>query len=185
VHYVAHHRPEVPPEQLARIEAFPFGEVEPTDQELQGPNVVLARIRSSVETQLGPDRLATWTSWGLDSEALSLGLKGRHSEKRQSEVHENTGDLLGILDAIEPDALPYIKMVVEQDHGEVRQWGQQALRIPGWDRGLWVPVLRALIQWCKGMYRRSVAMTLHLLGPAAAAAWPTLLELANSRENLP
>jgi hypothetical protein len=50
----------VPPVQLARIEAFTFGEVEPADQELQGPNLVLARLRSSVEAQLGPNRLATW-----------------------------------------------------------------------------------------------------------------------------
>lgn len=37
VHYVAYHRSEVPPEQLARIEAFPFGEREPTRQELHEP----------------------------------------------------------------------------------------------------------------------------------------------------
>jgi hypothetical protein len=37
VHYVAHHRSEVPQEQLERIEAFTFGEAEPTGEELQGP----------------------------------------------------------------------------------------------------------------------------------------------------
>src|SRR5262245_22363123 len=37
VHYVAHHRSEVPREELARIGAFRFGEVEPTPQELQKP----------------------------------------------------------------------------------------------------------------------------------------------------
>jgi hypothetical protein len=36
VHYVAHHRPEIPLDQVAKVEAFAFGEVEPAAQELQG-----------------------------------------------------------------------------------------------------------------------------------------------------
>src|SRR5262245_4444690 len=31
VHYLAHHRPEVPPEELLRVEAFDGREAEPTD----------------------------------------------------------------------------------------------------------------------------------------------------------
>ena len=36
VHYVAYHRAEVPPVQLAHIEGFAAEEVEPTERELQG-----------------------------------------------------------------------------------------------------------------------------------------------------
>jgi hypothetical protein len=43
VHYVAHHRSEIPRDQLARIEALAFEEVLPNDNELQGPDVVAKR----------------------------------------------------------------------------------------------------------------------------------------------
>jgi hypothetical protein len=42
-HYVSHHRSEVPPDQLARIEAFSFGELEPTEHELRGTRRVRQR----------------------------------------------------------------------------------------------------------------------------------------------
>src|SRR5262245_52577117 len=43
VHYLAHHRPEVPPEQLARVEALGCEPAEPADEDCQGPEWVLAR----------------------------------------------------------------------------------------------------------------------------------------------
>jgi hypothetical protein len=185
VHYVAHHRCEVPSDQLARIGAFAFGKVEPTAEVLQGPNLVLARVRAAVENKLGAHRLSTWTQWGLDVEGLSRGLRGGWLPAMQglSPTRRDAEDLLSLICSIRKDSFSYVKAVVEQDHGDVRQWGQQALRIPGWDKGLWVSPLLALIQWHKGMERRSVAMNMRLLGPAAAAAWPTLLELAKREGN--
>ncbi len=47
VHYVAFHRNEVPAEQLARVAALPFGEVDPNDDELQGPAETLRRAEIS------------------------------------------------------------------------------------------------------------------------------------------
>jgi hypothetical protein len=76
VHYVTHHRSEVPPEQLERIDAFRFGEDTPNDQELQGPQLVLARIRARVEGALEPVRLGTWVACGLDADALCRSLQG-------------------------------------------------------------------------------------------------------------
>ena len=76
MHYLAHHRSEVPSDELARIETFAFGEIEPNDDELQGPNMVLARVRASVEQCLGADRLCTWTRWSLDVEGLARSLRG-------------------------------------------------------------------------------------------------------------
>jgi hypothetical protein len=185
VHYVAHHRCEVPSDQLARVGAFAFGEVEPTAEVSQGPSLVLARVRTAVEDELGAHRLSTWTHWGLDVEGLSRCLRGGRLPAMQglSPTRRDAGDLLSLICSIPADSLSYVKTVVEQDHGDVRRWGQQALRIPGWGRGLWVSLLLALLQWCKGMERRSVATNLQLLGPAAAAAWPTLLELAKREGN--
>jgi len=179
VHYVAHHRSEVPAGQLARIEAFTFGEAEPPAEQLQGPEVVLARVRARVENWLGANRLNTWTGWGLDVSALSRNLRGGRLPAMQgySPARSDAEDLLTLLCSIQADSLSCVEAAVEQDHGGVQQWGQQALRIPGWDRGLWVSPLLALIQWCKGMERRSAAMKLRLLGRAATAAGPALLEL--------
>jgi hypothetical protein len=180
VHYVAHHRSEAPSDQLARIGAFALGEVEPTADELQGPDLVLARDRASVENSLGADRLSTWTRWGLDVERLARALRGGRLPAMQglSPARADAQDLLDLLCSSKPDSLSLVKTAVEHDHGDVCQWGARAVRVPGWDRGLWVSPLLALIQCCEGMERRSVAMSLRLLGPAAAAAGPTLLELA-------
>jgi hypothetical protein len=181
VHYVAHHRSEVPAGQLARIEAFTFGEAEPPAKRLQGPEVVLARVRARVKRWLKGNRLTTWTRWGLDVESLSRNLRGGRLPARQgySPARSDAEDLLTLLAAIQADEVSCVKAAVEQDHGDVRQWGQQALRIPGWDRRLWVSPLLALFQgWCKGMGRGSAVMKLRYLRPDLAAAPPALLELA-------
>jgi hypothetical protein len=180
VHYAAHHGSEVPSEQLGRIGAFAFEGVEPTAEELQGPNLVLARVRASVENRLGADRLSTWTHWGLDVEGLSRSLWGGRlpAVVGLAPARSDAEDLLSILCSVAPDSLSRLKTVVEQDHGGMRRWGERALSVPGWDRGLWVSPLLVLIQSCTGMERRCVAMNLRHLGPAAATAVPTLLELA-------
>lgn len=42
LHYLAYHRIEVTPRQLNAVEALTYGEVEPTAEELQGPETVQA-----------------------------------------------------------------------------------------------------------------------------------------------
>jgi hypothetical protein len=180
VHYVAHHRSEVPIDQVTQVEAFAFGEVEPTAEELQGPDLVLARVRTSVETSLGAERLSTWTRWGLDVDSLSENLRGGclPTMRGLSPARGDAQDLLTLLCSSSADSLARVQTVVERNYGDVRTWGQQALRIPGWDRRLWVSPLLALIEGCQGSERRSAAISLRLLGAAAAAAAPALLELA-------
>jgi hypothetical protein len=182
VHYVAHHRSEVPAGHLARIKAFTFGEVEPPAEQLQGPEVVLARVRARVENWLGANRLNTWTGWGLVVDGLSRNLRGGclPAEQRYSPARSEAEDLLTLLSSIKADELSCVKAAVEQDHGDMRQWGQQALRIPGWDRGLWVSPLLALFQWwCKGMGRREAVMNLRYLRPVSQyQEGAALLELA-------
>jgi hypothetical protein len=163
-----------------KVEAFAFGEVAPAAEELQGPDLVLARTRASVERSLGADRLITWVGWGLDVDSLSRSLRGGclPAMRGLSPARGDAQDLLALLCSVQPDSLAYVKTAVEQDHGDIRRWGQQALRAPGWDRGLWVSPLLALVRRCQGMERRSAAMNLRLLGSAAAAAAPALLGLA-------
>ena len=49
VHYVAYHRSEVPREELVRIEAFNFGEVEPTPSELERPRQLQKQLQELKE----------------------------------------------------------------------------------------------------------------------------------------
>jgi hypothetical protein len=177
VHYVAYHRSEIPSDQLARIEAFPFGENEPNDAELQGPEFVRARVRRSIEAKLEPEPLSTWITWGLDFEDLALALCVEPRSERRFEAH----CLLWLLSSIELNSLPRVKLVVEQNHGDVRTWGERALRIPGWSRELWVSPLLDRIQQCTGMARRTAASLLGTLGASGAGAVPVLLELAKSK----
>jgi hypothetical protein len=180
VHYVAHHRSEVPAGQLARIKAFTLGEAEPPAKQLQGPEVALARARARIKNWLKGNRLNTWTTWGLDRDGLSQNLRGGclPAGRGYSPERRDAEDLLTLLSSIQADELPCIKAAMEQAYGDVRQWGQQALRHLGWDRGLWVAPFVALIQCREGWERRSVAWSLELLGPAAAVAVPALLDLA-------
>ncbi len=46
VHYLAHHRTEVTPWHLNAVEALAYGELEPTAEELQGPEWVQAQFRA-------------------------------------------------------------------------------------------------------------------------------------------
>ncbi len=184
VHYTAHHRPEIPPHQLAKIAAFASGEADPNDEELQGPQLVLARVRSRVEASLGRERLRTWTAWGLDILALSRGLQGGQlpSMRGLAPARQDAESLLTILCSVEPDALALIERVVQEERGNLRAWAAAALRVPGWQRDVWLAPLLALLRRPDGdpMSRRCVAMNLRLLGPAAGAAVPTLIELAKA-----
>jgi hypothetical protein len=180
VHYVAHHRSEVPVGQLGRIEALTFGEAGPQAEQLQGPEVVLARVRARVEEWLDANRLTILTGWGLDVDGLSRSLRGGclPAMRGYSAARGDAEDLLNLLCSIEADELTYVKAAVEQDHGDVRQWGRQALRTPGWDRGLWVSPLLTLFQWwCKGIGRQQAVQRLRYLRPAASRG-PALLQLA-------
>jgi hypothetical protein len=49
VHYVAYHRAEVPQQALARIDSFTFGELEPTQGELQAPREIFEKSRELPE----------------------------------------------------------------------------------------------------------------------------------------
>lgn len=182
VHYVAHHRAEVPPDQLARIRGLPVGEAEPDEEELQGPELILKGVRASVEQALGQDRLSTWVAWGLDAEALYRGMQGVCSPDRAEalDVRGAAGAIFHLLYSIEARALPHLRESAQRAYGDVRRWAADALRVPGWKREAWAVPLADLMRFSGGepYHRRSVAMCFRLLGPHAGAAVPALFELA-------
>lgn len=125
VHYLAHHRSEVPPHELRRIESFTFAEVDPTDQELQGPEIILERVRARV----GTERLCTWNAWGLDVESLVQGLTGGVMDSDQGVAQNRLGAeiLLDILHTITIDGLSVVKEVVKRDDCDVGTGGASRL----------------------------------------------------------
>jgi hypothetical protein len=126
VHYVAHHRSEIPLDQMARIEALAFGEAEPDALELQSPKLVLRRILASVVNSLGVERLTTWTYWGLDIDSLFENLRGGYLSalQRLSATREDADNLLTLLCSIRAESLVFVQTAVEQSHGDVRKWGR-------------------------------------------------------------
>src|SRR5262249_41433348 len=98
IHYLAHHREEIPPAQLERVASLHYGKAEPTGDELQGPELLQAEVRARVQHRLGPDRLNTWIRWGLDVESLSRSLRVLCVAQRRAR------DLLTLLVSIQPSS---------------------------------------------------------------------------------
>jgi hypothetical protein len=97
-----------------------------------------------------------------------------------TEARQDADALFSILCSIEAEALPRLRESVERTHGDVRSWGADALRVPGWKREAWPLPLADLMRFADGdpMHRRSIAMRFRLLGPHAGVAIPVLFELA-------
>jgi hypothetical protein len=187
VHYAGHHRSEIPPRQLAKIGALTFGEEEPNEEELFGPELVLAKVRAIVEQRLKAfdgEQVSTFTSWGLDLEALSRGLQDSWLRRLTGvpTVGAESEKLASFLRAIGTKALPYIKAAVEEEHGDVRRWGERALQTPGWSREVWVSPLVAVMQRLRGNERRIVAEALSGLGVLDEGEAQGLMKLVR-REN--
>jgi len=174
VHYLAHHRPAVDPGDLEIVAAFTHGEVEPTAKELYGPGLFLARSRDRIERGLGAERLDTWRGWGLDVGVLAEALRIGPSNQRGPPSIEN---LLSLLVSIEPECFPALREAVELHHGDMLSWGRQALRLPDWDRALWVRPITAVIESASGNGQLHAAAALRLLGEAILPAAPILGEL--------
>jgi HEAT repeat protein len=91
------------------------------------------------------------------------------------QTRRDAEDLLAVLCSIEAYSLEQLKTVIEELHGDVRNWGEHALQLPEWNRALWVSPLIALLQNAHESARRNIAISLGKLGPAA---FPTIIDLA-------
>src|SRR5260221_2738750 len=182
IHYLAHHRPEVPVQQVGRVEAFTLGEAEPNDQELAGPQPILSGILANVERSLGRRQLGTWITWGVDALAFCGSLQNGFlgTPVLYTEARQDAEDLYFILCAIPPHALRHVQQSAIRSHGDVRSWGADALRVGGWKREAWaIPLADPLgLLEADASNRRLVAMSFRVLGSRAGAAIPAILELA-------
>lgn len=180
VHYLAHHRAEVPSGMLARVDALACGEAEPSERELQGPEFVLNRVRAEIEERLGPELLSAWQEWGLDFPALCLCMRGGRlaGPVCLTDVRQDAEHLFQILSAVSAAALGQLRAFVQRAHGDVRTWAADALRVPGWKRELWVEPLADLMRCADDNHDGfSIGYGIYLLGPHAGAAVPTLFQL--------
>ncbi len=184
IHYVAHHRLEVPARQLAKIESFTFGEAEPNEAELVGPARILAWIHAYMDRSVEPDRLRIWSDWGLDVTALCQALRGGclPSPKIFTDAREDADELFALLRSVTPEMMPLIRDAARRQYGDVSAWGKAALRVRGWNREAWAIPMAEIIAFEDGAsgYRRQIAADFRRLGPHAGAGIQTLLEAAAS-----
>jgi hypothetical protein len=147
VHYVAHHREEVPLEALAAIDRFRCREADPNELKFQGRAYVLRCSWSSIERKLGLDRLSAWVSWGLDADALARDRVGGSLPAPEflTPARRDADDLFSILYAIPPEAFPYVERAAIPSRGNLDAWKSDALCIPGWKRTAWVAPLTEIL----------------------------------------
>ncbi len=166
VHYVAHHRDEVPEHELALVERLDSGEAEPDDQELLGPRHILAGKRAFIQRRLGPARLRLWSAWGLDVEKLAIGLQGGASPSMESLIpaRREAEDLMTVLSSVPLQAMAHFRDAVLTTHASIEAWGADALRVSGWTREVWNGPLERMISLPDGdlqdSYRRLMKMAL-------------------------
>ena len=137
VHYVAHHRSAVSAHELELIDAFEWGEAEPVEAELQGPQTIEKHARERTMNSLG--WITWWRKCGLDLDALSRNLHGY-----EKSVRENAEDLFELLTSIKTLSTKLFSTLkcAGINRGE---WGSRAFRLPIWDRQAWVDPMIALL----------------------------------------
>lgn len=166
VHYVAHHRDEVPRRELALVERLDSGEAEPIERELLGPQLILAWNRAMIRRKVGPERLQLWTAWGLDVETLAIGLQGGTwpSPGGLTRALFEAEDLLTILSSVPLEAMGHFHAAVLTTHDSLEAWAAEALRVSGWTREAWKRPLEQVLLLPDGVLqdnsRRLLKMTL-------------------------
>jgi hypothetical protein len=148
IHYLAHHRDEVPVTDIDYAMALGDGESGPTEAELQGPETMLAGIGVRVEKKLGTKRIEFWQSVGLDVSVLTSCLQGGCLPRPQifTPMRSDAEDLFTVLCAIPLEAIQYIDDAIVKSYGSRAAWGGEAFRLPGLNRYLWIELLAELLQ---------------------------------------
>ena len=93
VHYVAHHRVEVPQWELAKIEEFMVEEVEPTWQELHDPQPILPAFPAEVQRAVDGLEAQIETLYQEFNEAIAKG-----DWKRAAQIWAQTRDQINELE---------------------------------------------------------------------------------------
>lgn len=148
IHYLAHHRSEVDDREIASLAKFSSGLAEPDEEDLQGPDYLLARIRAGIERKLGAERIRIWGAWGLDVDALTRALRGGclPDPEGLTRDRQDAEELYASLRSIPAEALRCVQASALRSHGDPRAWGAEALRVSDWDRRAWLIVLDEIIR---------------------------------------
>jgi hypothetical protein len=178
IHYVAHHRPSVPSQELRLIPAFEWGEAEPNDRELSGPELMAASIRRFVERSMGHTALDKWRAWGLDLEALCAQMRSFDPGNRQA-----AEELFSLLRFFSRQ-MPAFSAALERGNLNAATWGDESLRLPDWNRGAWLPPKMALLhaQYDDQGERRRVAFHFRYLRVPGAPVPQELTKLSQTAD---
>lgn len=135
VHYLAHHRREVPAPQLARVAALSYGKSDPTGEELQGRRWSGNRPGDF----FGAGRLAAIAAAGLDLTAAYL------AAEVAPQAHEYFHHVLAILRQMPLKTIPTLIEAIRRADGEVSQWVTRAFWPDGW-KETWIAPLLSVLQ---------------------------------------
>jgi hypothetical protein len=134
VHYLAHHRPDVPAEQLARVASLTCGLAEPSEEELRG-----GRWRGNrLGDFLGRDLVAAFAGGGLDLSNAYLETEGAAQE---GAYHHH---VLGSLASMPIKAVPVLIDAISQTDGGIDRWMASAFWPERWKEAWIAPLLTVL-----------------------------------------
>jgi len=133
VHYLAHHRPDVPAEQLARVASLTYGLAEPSEEELRG-----GRWRGNrLGDFFGRDLVAAFVGGGLDLSNAYLETEGAAQEGAYHHV-------LGSLASMPIKAVPVLIDAISQTDGGIDRWMASAFWPARWKEAWIAPLLTVL-----------------------------------------
>jgi len=163
IHYMAHHRDEVPKQQMTNVLLLANGDLVPTDEELQGPDWLAAKWQSDLEREMGEERAQFWVSLGLDTRTLGKAAALWHLQEWNRADH-----LSSILSGIPLDALTDFRDHVQRRFGDPRQWADAALNVHRWQREEWEPLLIDMLQSVRSEARAWASEVLRIsFGPGS------------------
>jgi hypothetical protein len=160
VHYLAHHRQEVPNKQLARVAALKYGEADPSEDELQG-----RRWRGNRPSDFfGKARLAAFADLDLDLASAFWAAEGA------AQRHEYFHHALSNFSEMPEKAISAFIDAVRVTHGEVSRWSTQAFWSDGW-KETWVAPLQELLRHPDSGVRQWAANALGDVGDTRTEWW--------------
>jgi HEAT repeat protein len=153
VHYLAYHRRAVPKQQLARVAALPYGEADPSEDELRGRRWHGNRPGDF----FGRERLAAFAEGGLDLAAAYLAAEAA------PRAHEYFHQVLTNLRMMPRKSIPTLIEAICHADGEVSRWATRAFWPEGW-KETWIAPLLMMLRSTDSEIRLWAVQTLGQIG---------------------
>ena len=166
VHYMAHHRAEVPAEQLDRVAALTCGMAEPAEEELRG-----GRWRGNrAGDYFGTEKVEAFAQSGFD---LAAAYGAAHGTSRADEYFRH---VFWILDEMPLDVLPFLAHAIRQSDSDIPRWLARPFWPQGWKEA-WIAPLLVLLRSPDRIVRLWTVQSLGQLGDTLMT-WMTFDEEA-------